>query len=102
MAGLCLPRAEQLASLHGTLEVSAKNRCVWFLQKVSVWFLFGASVPRLLRPILLGGPSTRLESGKVWVGAGYHLPVQDADPINFSGRKKASGSLMHLQITRSK
>lgn len=75
--------AEQLTSLHGTLEASARNWCVWFLLGESV-----PRCPRLLWPVLPGGPSTMLESGKVWVGAGYHLPAQDADPINFSEREK--------------
>lgn len=48
------------------------------------------------RPILPGGVSGSL--GR----SGSHLPAQDADPINFSRRKRASGSLAHLQITRSK
>jgi len=101
-AGLCLAGAEQFASLNGLLEASARNSCVWFPQNMVAWGICPLQCPWSQCPILLGGPSALLESAKVWVGAGYHLPARDADPINFSGRKSASGSLAHLQITRSK
>lgn len=90
------------ASLHGLLGTSAKKKGCLILAEGGFLGNLSLVVSSIPAPHPAGWPLCRGGGSGSLGRSGCHLPAQDADPINFSRRKRASGSLAHLQITRSK